>query len=92
MTEEYKQFVRAKISTKKFQQILCAFALDSTATQIAVLTNLNRNTVNQYLHLLAKRLPASVNESRPSPVSLNWTNLTLKPSFPKANADGARRA
>jgi len=49
MTVEYKQFVRAKISSKKFRQILRSFALDLTATQIAVLTNLNRNTVNRYL-------------------------------------------
>ena len=49
MTVEYKQFVRAKISAKKFRQILRSFALDLTATQIAVLTNLNRNTVNRYL-------------------------------------------
>ncbi len=49
MTVEYKQFVRAKISQKKFRQILRSFALDLTATQIAVLTNLNRNTVNRYL-------------------------------------------
>ena len=49
MTVEYKQFVRAKISSKKFRQILPSFALDLTATQIAVLTNLNRNTVNRYL-------------------------------------------
>jgi len=27
----------------------CALSLDLTATQIAVLTNLNRNTVNRYL-------------------------------------------
>ncbi len=44
MTVEYKQFVRAKISAKKFRQILRSFALDLTATEIAVLTNLNRNT------------------------------------------------
>jgi transposase len=49
MTVKYKQFIRAKISKKKFHQILCSFALDLTATQIAVLTNLNRNTVNRYL-------------------------------------------
>jgi len=49
MTVEYKQFVRAKISAKKFRQILRSFALDLTATEIAVLTNLNRNTVNRYL-------------------------------------------
>jgi hypothetical protein len=33
MTVEYKQFVRAKISSKKFRQILRSFALDLTATK-----------------------------------------------------------
>lgn len=49
MTVIYKQFVRAKISNKKFRQILRSFALDLTATQIAKLSTLNRNTVNRYL-------------------------------------------
>ena len=49
MTVNYKRFVRARISRAKFRQILRSFALDLTATQIAALTNLNRNTVNRYL-------------------------------------------
>jgi len=56
MTVEYKQFVRAKISVKKFRQILRSFALDLTATQIAVLTNLNRNTVNRYLTFIRQEI------------------------------------
>ena len=47
-----RQFVRAKISRAKFRQILRLFALDLTATQITVLTALNRNTVNRYLTLI----------------------------------------
>ena len=46
MTVNYKRFVRARISKAKFRQILRFFALDLTATQIAALTNLNRNTRN----------------------------------------------
>ncbi len=56
MTVDYKQFVRAKISAKKFRQILRSFALDLTATQIAVLTNLNRNTVNRYLTFIRQEI------------------------------------
>lgn len=52
MTINYKRFIRARISKAKFRQILRAFALDLTATQIAALTNLNRNTVNRYLTLI----------------------------------------
>ncbi len=47
-----RQFVRAKISRAKFRQLLKLFALDLTATQIAALTALNRNTVNRYLTLI----------------------------------------
>jgi transposase-like protein len=52
MTDSYKLYIRARISRAKFRQILRLFALDLTASQIAVLTNLNRNTVNRYLTLL----------------------------------------
>jgi len=52
MTNSYKLYIRARISRAKFRQILRLFALDLTASQIAILTNLNRNTVNRYLILL----------------------------------------
>jgi transposase len=51
MTDSYKLYIRAQISRSKFRQILKLFALDLTASQIAVLANLNRNTVNRYLTL-----------------------------------------
>ncbi len=51
MTDSYNIFIRARISRAKFRQILRLFALDLTASQIAVLTNLNRNTINRYLTL-----------------------------------------
>ncbi len=56
MTVNYKRYVRAKISDKKFRQILRSFALDLTATQIALLTNLNRNTVNRYLTFIRQAI------------------------------------
>ncbi len=51
MTDSCKLYIHARISRAKFRQILRLFALDLTATQIAILTNLNRNTVNRYLTL-----------------------------------------
>lgn len=39
----------AHISEGKFRVLLRAFAVDLTATQIAVLTGLKRNTINRYL-------------------------------------------
>jgi len=52
MTVSYSIFKRSRISRKKFRQILRYFALDLTASQITVLTALNRNTVNRYLTLI----------------------------------------
>jgi transposase-like protein len=52
MAVSSKQFVRARISRAKFRQLLKLFALDLTATQIAALTGLNRNTINRYLKLI----------------------------------------
>jgi transposase len=51
MTDSCKVYIRAQISRTKFRQILKLFALDLTASQIAAITNLNRNTVNRYLTL-----------------------------------------
>ena len=51
MTDSYKLYIRARISRAKFRQILRLFALDLTASQIAKIANLNRNTVNRYLSL-----------------------------------------
>ncbi len=45
MTDNYKQFVRARISHAKLHQILRSFALDLTATQIAALTKANLDSI-----------------------------------------------
>jgi len=46
----------AHISQAKFRALLRAFAVDLTATQIAVLPGLNRNTVNAYLTKTRRRI------------------------------------
>ncbi|HEX8097613.1 MAG TPA: IS1595 family transposase [Pyrinomonadaceae bacterium] len=56
MAASSKQFVRARISRAKFRQLLKLFALDLTATQIAALSGLNRNTVNRYVRLIRQRV------------------------------------
>jgi len=65
MTDNYKRFVRARISKVKFRQILRSFALDLTATQIAALTNLNRNTVNRYLTLIRQSIAGFCEQESP---------------------------
>lgn len=47
---------RAKISEAKFRELVRLFALDLTATQMAELTGLNRNTVNRYVNEIRKKL------------------------------------
>lgn len=47
---------RSRISEAKFRELVRLFALDLTATQMAELTNLNRNTVNRYVNEIRKRL------------------------------------
>ena len=45
-----KYVYHSKLSEKKFREIIRLFAEDLTATQIANLTGLNRNTINTLLH------------------------------------------
>jgi transposase-like protein len=49
-----KYVVHSKISEAKFRELVKYFSLDLTATQIAFLTKLNRNTVNRYLTEMRK--------------------------------------
>jgi len=52
MTAKNKYVERAKISEVKLRHIARLFALDLTASQIAHITRLNRNTINRYLKRL----------------------------------------
>ena len=65
MTDSCKIFIRARISRAKFRQILRLFALDLTASQIAAITNLNRNTINRYLRLIRSLLASFCEEESP---------------------------
>ena len=56
MTKSYAILQRARISKRKFREILKYFSLDIEATKIAQLTGLNRNTVNKYLFLIRERI------------------------------------
>lgn len=63
--------IRSRISEVKFRQLVRMFALDHEATQITILTGLNRNTINRYLRdIPASALPDAVKHSRPFPVRL----------------------
>lgn len=49
MTMKNKYSFRSKISESKTKELVKLFSLDLTASQIAKVANLNRNTVNRYL-------------------------------------------
>src|SRR5919112_2579962 len=65
MAVSSKRFVRARISRAKFRQLLKLFALDLTATQVAALTGLNRNTANRYLTLIRQAVAAYCQRESP---------------------------
>ena len=65
MIRKNKYVNRSKISEAKFRQLLKLFSLDLDAGQIAVLTGLNRNTVNRYLVGLRARIAEFCEEVSP---------------------------
>jgi transposase len=47
---------RSRISEAKFREIIKYFSLDFTASNIAKLSNINRNTINKILNFLRERI------------------------------------
>jgi len=56
MPVKNKYIKRSRISEAKFRDLVRYFSLDLDAQKIAILTNLNRNTINRYLTLIRKRI------------------------------------
>lgn len=56
---------RSRISESKIRQLLKHFALDLDAQRIAVLCNLNRNTVNRYLNMIRIRISEFCEQTSP---------------------------
>ena len=65
MTRQNLILKRVRISTAKFRQILKYFALDIEATKIALLTGLNRNTINKYLLLIREVIALECEQESP---------------------------
>jgi transposase len=63
MTTKNKCSKGAKISEKKFREILEYFFLDLNASQITKLTGLNRNTVNRFLKEIRMRVTKHCQQS-----------------------------
>ena len=60
-----KYVIRSRISEAKFRELVRYFSLDLDATKIAVLTGLNRNTINRYLTLIRDRIAESRERESP---------------------------
>ena len=56
MKPKNKYHNRSRISEKKFREIIKYFSLDFTASDIAKLSKINRNTINKILNLLRQRI------------------------------------
>ena len=65
MTCKNKYVKSAKLSERKFREILKLFCADVSASKIAELTNVNRNTVNRYLKLFRVRIAEICEDSSP---------------------------
>ena len=56
MTSKNKYFICSHLSEKKFREIIKLFSTDLTASQIAFLTQTNRNTINKILKNIRIRI------------------------------------
>ena len=56
MTKKNRYFVRSRISEAKFREIIRLFSADLTASQIATLAKINRNTANKILKNIRIRI------------------------------------
>ena len=65
MTLKNKYVLRSKISEAKFRQLVRLFCVDLTATQIAQVAGLNRNTVNRLLQGIRERIALACEAESP---------------------------
>ena len=65
MTMINKNIKRSGISEAKFRHILQMFSLDIDAHNIALITGLNRNTINRHLRLIRERIAELCQQSSP---------------------------
>lgn len=65
MTMINKYIKRSRISEAKFRHILQLFSLDIDAHNIALITGLNRNTINRHLRLIRERIAELCQQSSP---------------------------
>ena len=60
-----KYIYRSRISEKKCRQILRLFCLDLTATQIATIVGISRNSMNTYLKAIRRQIACFCEQESP---------------------------
>lgn len=65
MTRTNRYVHHAHIANAQFRQLVRLFALDLEATKVALLTGLNRNTVNHYFRALRHRIARACEQAAP---------------------------
>lgn len=60
-----KYVKRSRISEAKFRELIRHFSLDIPSQNIAILINLNRNTVNRYILEIRKRIAEFCEQESP---------------------------
>ena len=65
MAMKNKYIKRSRITEAKFRELIKYFSLDLEAQKIAILTHLNRNTINRYLRLIRVRIAEHCEQQSP---------------------------
>lgn len=65
MPTKNKYSNRSRISEAKFREIIRYFSLDLDAQKTALLTNLNRNTINRYFSFMRQRIAEKCEQDSP---------------------------
>jgi hypothetical protein len=65
MARKNRYVHHAHISSGQFRELVRLFALDLEATKVAILTGLNRNTVNRYFLALRRRIAQACEQAAP---------------------------
>ena len=66
-----RYFIRSRISEAKFREIIKLFSVDLTAIQIAVLSNVNRKTINKTLKEVRKCIASFCEKESPFKKAIN---------------------
>ena len=78
MTTKNKYIRRSKISEAKFREIIQYFAIDLSASQIAILTKISRPTINKILQKIREKIAEKCEKQAKlaGDIKLFWTEVS----------------